>query len=381
MLLPVSVCILVKDSENFLQKCLKSIFDIFAEIIIIDTGSTDNSLNIASQFTNKIYHYQWDHNFSNARNYGIQYVTQPWILWLDSDEEFIINDLEKFSDLLNSGFDSFSLCIENILNAKARSTVVVFRLLRTAKNYKYTGIIHEVPEIEMNKNQEINPEISYIKHYGYNSDYVDMEQKNKRNLSILQQAVQLVDKSSWTYIYNLIYLVREISNIGSNISNNTEIPNIQQKVNKLYEIEELINKYSITEIRNHIVVINFYQEIIHTFSYLQIFELEEYYCLTALNIFSNDLNLLSMTGECYFKKGEYYKSIILFKRIINFVKNHGYINGPIAEGLKSYGTLYNIAICYHKINDIANTAKYLKLSQKINPNFEPTKRLIERIQN
>jgi glycosyltransferase involved in cell wall biosynthesis len=81
----ISVCMIVKNEELFLEDCLKSIQGIAFEIIIVDTGSTDKSKEIALKY-GKVFDYKWDDNFSNARNYSIQFAKGDWILLLDADE-------------------------------------------------------------------------------------------------------------------------------------------------------------------------------------------------------------------------------------------------------------------------------------------------------
>lgn len=81
----ISVCMIVKNEEYFIRDCLESVKDIAYEIIVVDTGSTDKTKNIASQFA-KVYDFDWDEDFSNARNYSISLAKGDWILLMDADE-------------------------------------------------------------------------------------------------------------------------------------------------------------------------------------------------------------------------------------------------------------------------------------------------------
>ena len=82
----ISVCLIVKDEERFLENCLKSIKDIAHEIIIIDTGSRDNTVNIARKYTEKIYFHPWKDSYSEARNHYFEYATGDWIFQIDANE-------------------------------------------------------------------------------------------------------------------------------------------------------------------------------------------------------------------------------------------------------------------------------------------------------
>jgi glycosyltransferase involved in cell wall biosynthesis len=81
----ISACLIVKNEEKFIENCLRSISSVCKEIIIVDTGSTDKTIEIVSKYTKNIYHHQWDNNFANARNFAISKATCPFILSIDAD--------------------------------------------------------------------------------------------------------------------------------------------------------------------------------------------------------------------------------------------------------------------------------------------------------
>ncbi|GIW22658.1 MAG: hypothetical protein KatS3mg068_1665 [Candidatus Sericytochromatia bacterium] len=87
----ISACMIVKNEEKNLERCLNSIKNIVDEIIILDTGSTDNTINIAKKYTSKIFEYKWKDDFSDARNKSISYAKNDWILIIDADEELTEN--------------------------------------------------------------------------------------------------------------------------------------------------------------------------------------------------------------------------------------------------------------------------------------------------
>jgi glycosyltransferase involved in cell wall biosynthesis len=78
---------IVKNEEDCIARCLNSVKDVVDEIMIVDTGSTDNTINICQSFEAKIERFEWNGSFADARNYGIQKATGEWIIWLDADEE------------------------------------------------------------------------------------------------------------------------------------------------------------------------------------------------------------------------------------------------------------------------------------------------------
>ncbi len=98
----ITLCMIIKNEEAFLEKCLSSIENFADEIIIIDTGSTDNSINIAHSFRAKVYRYEWNNHFAKARNEGITKAETEWILWLDADECLDIQDPETYKKALDN---------------------------------------------------------------------------------------------------------------------------------------------------------------------------------------------------------------------------------------------------------------------------------------
>jgi glycosyltransferase involved in cell wall biosynthesis len=89
----ISLCLIVKNEEKILEQALDSIYKIADEIIIVDTGSTDKTIDIAKKYTNKVYHFKWIDDFSAARNYAQSFATKEYILRWDAD--WILRDSQK----------------------------------------------------------------------------------------------------------------------------------------------------------------------------------------------------------------------------------------------------------------------------------------------
>ncbi|MDD2373005.1 MAG: glycosyltransferase family 2 protein, partial [Syntrophomonadaceae bacterium] len=83
----LSLAMIVKDEESCIKRCLDSVINLVDEIIIVDTGSTDKTIEICRSYNAQVFHYSWNNNFAEARNFGLDKVTGDWVLWLDADEE------------------------------------------------------------------------------------------------------------------------------------------------------------------------------------------------------------------------------------------------------------------------------------------------------
>ena len=113
----ISLCMITKNEENFLEQCLNSVKDLVNEIIIVDTGSTDNTKQIARKFTDKIYDFEWCDDFSAARNESLKYATKDWILILDADEVISKEDHVKIKELIVDG-QAYTLIQRNYFSSE-----------------------------------------------------------------------------------------------------------------------------------------------------------------------------------------------------------------------------------------------------------------------
>ena len=82
----ISLCMIVKDEEKFLENCLESVKNCVDEIIVVDTGSTDRTIEIARSFDAHVYQHPWENDFSKHRNQSLSHAHGDWIFWIDADE-------------------------------------------------------------------------------------------------------------------------------------------------------------------------------------------------------------------------------------------------------------------------------------------------------
>jgi len=172
----ISVCLIVKDEERFLGNCLKSIKDIAGEIIIIDTGSRDNSVNIAKRYTDKIYFHPWKDSYSEARNHYFDYATGDWIFQIDADEELVKKDIPVLLKAVNETDADLILVqiVSHLDKGKSESVHSLERIFRNNGVIRYEGRIHE--RLTGFKGAAIYP-VRLI-HHGY--DLNDKDQSDKK---------------------------------------------------------------------------------------------------------------------------------------------------------------------------------------------------------
>lgn len=147
-MITLSLCMIIKDEELVLDRCLKSVCDIVDEIIIVDTGSSDNSKMISKKYTENIYDYTWKDDFSDARNFSFEKATKDYILWLDADELLDEENKEKILELkenLSLDIDVVTMCTCMNINEcdNPNITMVRNRIVKRSNNFKWVGFVHE----------------------------------------------------------------------------------------------------------------------------------------------------------------------------------------------------------------------------------------------
>lgn len=182
---------IVKNEEDNIAQCIKSYQDVVTEIIVVDTGSTDGTVQLAESFGAKVYHFEWANDFAKAKNYALSKATGDWIIFLDADEYFDLEKSIKIPEIIRKyGKKSTKLIGCKMINIDEDSNEIIATLIQTRifKNEKtiyYTSSIHErLHSDEKNVKAVYIPQNELvIYHTGYSRNKIS--DKAERNLSIL----------------------------------------------------------------------------------------------------------------------------------------------------------------------------------------------------
>ncbi len=184
----LSLCLIVKDEEVFLPRCLDSVKDYVDELIIVDTGSTDSTVEIAKRYGAKVYHHPWENSFSKARNYSIKYATCDWIMWLDADEEIDRNDAHKLKEVIKDN-DVNVICLprfSRFSGGKSLAVANVANIFRNNIGIHFEGIVHNT----LNYSGSFKSVNIRAYHYGFNQDEEQMERKFIRTSNLLKEQIK-----------------------------------------------------------------------------------------------------------------------------------------------------------------------------------------------
>lgn len=186
----LGVCMIVKNEASCLNECLSRVQMIADEIRIADTGSTDDTILIANQYGALVERYEWDDNFSNARNYILEKMTTDWVLMLDADEFLLKESIPRLCHLLETGTKAaYRFVVRNYKSKDATTDYgihVPVRLIQNRMGAYYEGAVHEQLKVEQNKEEFPVVEI-ILDHYGYTKEAVNRKRTHERNRALIKK--------------------------------------------------------------------------------------------------------------------------------------------------------------------------------------------------
>ncbi len=200
----LSVCLIVKNEEALLADCLASIDDVADQLIVLDTGSTDRTLEIAQSFDAEIHHFTWCNDFSAARNESIKYATGDWILWIDADERLTPESIPPLRKLLKPEPKPviYKIRIKNLKeDGKSFTLSNAHRLFTNYRKIQFSGKIHEqvspsakqVGAVERDCNIQLD-------HLGYSFTGEQKLSKQTRNRTILEDEARTHPQSAYAHL-------------------------------------------------------------------------------------------------------------------------------------------------------------------------------------
>lgn len=340
----VSLCMIVKNEEKYLAQCIQSVKDVVDEMIIVDTGSTDQTVAIATSFGAEVYHYNWNNNFSEARNLSLSKATSEWLLLLDADEMLASESKENLIEIINtSELDGYNFKIYNYNGSYANQDIIMtqaFRLLRNNRQYEFKGSIHEQIVLKEGLAEDIKQAgFSSAKiilyHYGYLQSVIKEKDKRNRNIPLIQKELER-EPNNGMYLLNLAneYMA-------------------DKKLDKAIQQYELARKYS----KSNAVYLKeiFYRLVVCLVSleqYDKAMEVSE----EALSYYPKFIDIAFYQGIIFSQKLKYTLAISAFEKCIEWgkVPEHTLCR----QGLDGYMAYFSLGEIYLKLDDFDCALKY-----------------------
>ena len=326
---------IVKNEEKNLRKCLSSIKDVVDEIIIVDTGSSDSTIEIAKKYTNKVYHFDWINDFAAARNYSLSFATKDYIMWLDADDYIKKSQKEKLQQLKQSNDNADMYYFLYDFNDSFQPFYRERLFLRNM-NYKFKGKIHEA----------IIPS-GNIKYVDIIINQQNIEKKlTRRNIDIFE-SLKDDEFTSRDYYYYAKELLRhnetEKAITYLNTFINLKNTYYEDKIDALYLLGNL---YSTRKNYN--------------------LALETYF--KSFNVTLPRPNILCEIANVYFINGFYNEAIYYYKLALESrnIPNTTFIH----KDYLGYIPSLQLCVCYDKLKDYKTANKYNELAYKYKKNKE-----------
>ena len=209
----VSLVMIVKNEEKDLPRCLSSFQDIVQEIIVVDTGSTDHTVEIARSFGARVEFFPWCDDFAAARNESLKYAACDWILRTDADEYIEEQEKPKLLQAIASGTASIFLGVTHSRHLDGKEEIVEnVRLIKNHLGLHYENPIHETitpSAVELGLTQ-VKTNIHFI-HTGYLLEMEGFEKKLQRNLIICEKGLMKDPDNFYLKIINGVSLYEQSS--------------------------------------------------------------------------------------------------------------------------------------------------------------------------
>lgn len=333
----LTLCMIVRNEEERLPQCLKSVRDIVDEIIIVDTGSEDRTKEIALSFNASVYSYEWNDDFAAARNYGLEKSTGDWVLWLDADEEVDGENVDLLRNVLKE--DKYWLGSVPIINYygplpasyNQAHLLAQYRLFRNNSKLRFRNAVHEqldISELGLTKQSIITLPVN-IHHYGYMDHEVEIKGKSERNLRLLEKEKQQEEYDPWIDYH-----------IGSELYRSGELVMAFESVN--------------TSIRRFLEKKSMPPSLLYKLKYSILLALGSYEGAKdginfAIQLYPDYVDLHFYRGIIYMQSKEYAKALESFNHCLELKEvNTAHL---IMVGVGSFYAHYYIGVCHQNLKN------------------------------
>lgn len=340
-MLPVSVCMIAKNEDNHIEECLKRLRPCRFEVIVVDTGSVDRTVETAQKYTDKVFHFAWCDDFSAARNFSIQQASNDWVLVIDCDEYLENVNLAELEDALEANSRCVGMIVRNnpyiIQGVRSIMSERIGRLFNR-KYCHYEGCIHEqVCTLDGREPQPFQIPLTFY-HEGYVTES-EKRMRATRNLEMLLHDLNLKGPSPYIYFQ-----------LGQNYISLNDMEKAAHYYKQGLELDADPESA-------------FVQSMAETYGYC-LLDLAKYDLAMALRdkyeLFSHRADFVYLMGMIYMKKGNYAKAIEEFRKATT-------LSTCSRKGVNSYRANYNIASIYETMGNLEEARLYYKKCGNYDP--------------
>lgn len=317
----LSIGMIVKNEEKYLESCLtalKPILDnVDSELVIADTGSTDNTVEIAKRFTDKVYYFEWINDFSAARNFTMEKSSGEWFMFIDADE--IMQSCDEIINFFRSGeYNSYGCAAYNVHSFTDEEDMTQYtdafamRLAKKFSDVRFKNAVHEAFDPLYGPVKFLT---STVFHYGYsyNKNGKTTEQayeKSKRNLELLLKSLEGPDTEFSVY--------REIADCYTIIDDyETALKYIDKGLEELDHNYIAITQYYSYKVGLQLVIFKDYEGAVQTCN--------EYFgsgTPSRDKAIATDIDIYAIRGESLYRLGDYSAALNDFRQFFKLYADY-----------------------------------------------------------
>ncbi len=351
----ISLCMIAKNEERVLDACLTSVKPFVDEIILVDTGSTDRTVEIAEAHGAKLHHFPWINDFSAARNVSLEHATGDWLFWMDCDDTLPAECGQKLRELVLLAEDRVTGFLMQVHIPPAQGehgfTIVDHvKLFRNKPYHRFEGRIHEqILEPIYRHGGTIERTNLYVVHSGYDYSPEGQQRKRERDLTILE--LDLADRPDHPFVW---------FNIGMTAHHLKDWP---KAIHALERSLELSKAHESTVRKVFAMLAN---------SYLEHGEREKAKerLETGLARFPHDPELLFRAGILYRELGELEAAEKSYLHLLNH-RESGHIDS-LDVSMTTYKAHHNLALLFLDMGRLPEAEAQWKAGLTYSPDFSPS---------
>lgn len=333
-MIPISVCIIAKNEEKNIEKCLQKLHRHPLEIIVVDTGSTDNTKALAAKYADKVLDFPWCNDFAKARNFSISQAKNDWVLMIDCDEFVDRFDFQAIQKLMAQYPDAIGqLYRDNICYDSNKEILHSYDYVERLFNrnvYTYEGSIHE-QVVRIGGGELLAFEMPLkVTHTGYSGSDDDLELKAQRNISMLLAELHKTPNDPYLY-YQL----------GESYMLISDYENAYSYFDQGFYLEVDENLEYVQR-----MIISYGYSLLNTNRIEKALALENVY-----NSFNNNADFLFLMGNIYLRARLNDKALMEFLKATSCQKHFD-------EGTNSYRAYHNIGCIYEAYEQYDEARKY-----------------------
>jgi tetratricopeptide (TPR) repeat protein len=359
----ISLCMIVKNEEAMLPRCLESVRHVADEMVVVDTGSTDHTVEIAESFGARVLFYPWDGSFSNARNFAMDRAEMDWILILDADSEFEREDTDKLREMVSgrSAATAYYCTTLSYLGETPDPANMLSNLniclVKNHMGYRFAGDIHE--QIICRKPEAATvTAISDVRiyHYGYLSGPNLLREKRERNIAMIQRVLNKNPGDKFMHYC-----------LGNEYCALEKVPDALECYLKSYEDFSPDRGYGAKLLLR---IVGCYDALGKTAEELAIIE-------EGLRFYPQLTDLEFVRGTVWLQKGLYYKAESCYKKCLAMGEPPPHLRS--ISGAGTFKAAHMLCQLHYNLGDPAGAMRYGRMALKYQPDNRDVLKLIAKL--